>query len=79
MERDATISRTESNIKKKTNGKRSGEIQGFRRRREGEELDGKPRSREENYTKEEEYKSQLGVIETTDEKIKEEKQAREDK
>jgi hypothetical protein len=47
MERDATISRTESNIKKETNGKRSGEKQGFRRRREGEELDGEPRSREE--------------------------------
>jgi hypothetical protein len=68
MEKDATISRTESNIKKETNRKRSGEKQGFRRRREGEELDGEPRSREENYTKEEEYKSQLGVIETTDEK-----------
>jgi hypothetical protein len=44
MERDAPVSRTESNIKKK-----------------------RDQRKEEWHTEEEKYKSQLGVIETTDE------------
>jgi hypothetical protein len=73
MERDATISRTESNIKRKPTERGVAKNKGF-----GDGV--KERSLMGNHEAEKkEYKSQLGVIETTDEKIKEEKRARENK